>query len=150
MRYKYVFFCGWGHLYIYVWWTHNIFFISFGRWVNVSSSINALDVNGLSSSEDAKSIDKKTYKNIITKKYYWGFVEHLASDFLWKFLDLFYHKKQQKIKKNLHWNKIKIKTKWKRFLVIFFGNFLSSDLNFRVIFPCFFGEKYFATTNKEF
>lgn len=47
---------------IYVWWTHNIFFISFGRWVNVSESINALDVNGLSSSEDAKSIDKK--KNI--------------------------------------------------------------------------------------
>lgn len=34
------------------------FFISYGRWVNVSESINALDVNGLPWSEDAKSIDK--------------------------------------------------------------------------------------------
>lgn len=49
-----------GDIYTFMYGEHTIFFfISLGRWVNVASSINALDVNGLSSSEDAKSIDKK-------------------------------------------------------------------------------------------
>lgn len=59
MRYKYVSLDG--DIYTFMYGEHTIFFISYGRWVNVSSSINALDVNGLSSSEDAKPIDKKYF-----------------------------------------------------------------------------------------